>query len=61
MAVRFDVGMTMNSVNASLINDDVVEGDEEFVLTLNVSLFDGRISPGDRNTTVGVITDTTSK
>ena len=51
----------MSSVNVSLINDDVVEGDEEFLLTLNVSLFDGRISPGDHNTTTGIITDTTSK
>ena len=50
----------MSSVNVSLINDDVVEGDEEFLLTLNVSLFDGRITPGDRNTTTGIITDTTS-
>ena len=51
----------MSSVNVSLINDDVVEGDEEFVLTLNVSLFDGRISPVDQYTSIGVITDTTSK
>ena len=51
----------MSSVNVSLINGDVVEGDEEFLLTLNVSLFDGRITPGDRNTTTGIITDTTSK
>ena len=44
----------------SLINDDVVERNEEFVLALNVSLVDGRISPGDWDTAIGVITDRTS-
>jgi len=53
--------MTKSTVNISLKKDNVAEEDEGFLLMLTVSLFDGRITPGDRNTTRGIITDTTSK
>jgi len=54
--------MTISSVNISLKNDNISERvDEEFLLMLNVSLFDGRITPSDHNTARGLITDTTSK
>ena len=62
---RFEVGMTTSSVIISLtpVGDDDVEIWEEFDLSLQVSssLFDGRITPGDRNTSTGLIIDPQSK
>ncbi|XP_065894203.1 uncharacterized protein [Dysidea avara] len=58
---RFEVGMTTSSVTISLtpIGDDDVEIWEEFDLSLQVSssLFDGRITRGDRYTSTGLIID----
>jgi len=53
--------MAMSNVNISLKKDNVAEEDEGFLLMLNVSLFDGRITPSDHNTARGFITDATSK
>ena len=50
--------MTVANVSVPVINDNTVEGNEEFNLMLTVS---SSLSPGitadDRNTAVGVITD----
>ena len=62
---RFEVGMTTSSVTISLtpIGDDDVEIWEEFDLSLQVSssLFDGRITRGDRYTSTGLIIDPQSE
>ena len=54
--------MTMSSVNVSVISDMIVEEAEEFNLALNVpSSLGPAITAGDRDTAVGVITDSSSK
>jgi len=57
--------MTTSSVTISLtlVGDDDVEIWEEFDLSLQVSssLFGGRITPDDRNTSTGLIIDPQSK
>ena len=52
----------MSSVRVPVINDNIVEGSERFNLMLTVppSLAPA-ITAGNRNTAVGVITDSTSK
>ena len=62
LTATFASGMTTSSVSVSVINDMIAEDDEEFDLTLNVpSSLGPAITAGDRNTAVGVITDSTSK
>ena len=54
--------MTTSSVNVSVISDMIVEEAEEFILALNVpSSLGPAITAGDRDTAVGVITDSTSE
>ena len=62
LTATFDSGMTMSSVSVPVINDSIVEGREEFDLTLNVPLSLGpAITAGNRDRATGVITDSTSK
>ena len=50
----------MSSVSVPVINDNIVEGEEEFDLALTVpSALGPAITAGGRNTAVGVITDST--
>ena len=52
----------MSSVRVPLISDNIVEGSEQFDLLLTVpSSLAPAIRAGNRNTAVGVITDSTSK
>ena len=52
----------MSNVSVQVIPDNVVEGDEEFDLTLTLPSSVGRgITLGSRNTSIGVIMDSTSK
>ena len=52
----------MSSVRIPVISDNIVEGSERFNLLLTVpSLLASAIRAGNRNTAVGVITDSTSK
>ena len=62
LTAAFGSGMTMSTVNVSVIPDTILEGPEQFNLTLNVlSSLGPSITAGGRNTAVGVITDSTSK
>ena len=52
----------MSNVNVSIISDDIIEGPEEFNLTLYVPLLlRPAITAGGRDNTVGIISDSTSK
>ena len=52
----------MSSVSVPVINDSVVEGQEQFDLTLNVSSSLGPAITADKIAmAIGVITDNTSK
>ena len=52
----------MSSVRVPVISDNIVEGSERFNLLLTVpSSLARAIRAGNRNTAVGVITDSTSK
>ena len=52
----------MSSVRVPVISDNIVEGSERFNLLLTVpSSLAPAIRAGNRNTAVGVITDSTSK
>ena len=52
----------MSSVRVPVISDNIVEGSERFNLLLTVPLsLAPAIRAGNRNTAVGVITDSTSK
>ena len=52
----------MSSVRIPVISDNIVEGSERFNLLLTVpSSLAPAIRAGNRNTAVGVITDSTSK
>ena len=54
--------MTMSNVSVPVISDNVVEGAEEFIITLNIPPSLGpSITAGNGNTAVGVISDSTSK
>jgi len=58
----FPSGETTSNVTISVFNDNLLEGDEMFDLTLTVpDLFNGRISAGSRAMAVGDITDNTSE
>ena len=62
LTATFNSGMTMSSVSVPVINDSVVEGQEQFDLTLNVqSSLGPSISAGNRDRAIVVITDDTSK
>ena len=52
----------MSSIRVPVTNDSIVEGSEQFDLVLTVpSSLAPAITAGNRNTAVGVITDSTSK
>ena len=52
----------MSSVNVPVISDNIVEGTEEFTILLNVpSSLAPAVMAGDRNSAVGIISDSTSK
>ena len=52
----------MSSIRVPVTNDSIVEGSERFDLILTVpSSLAPAITAGNRNTAVGVITDSTSK
>ena len=52
----------MSSVRVPVISDNILERDETFDLTLNILSSAGRgFRLGSRNTSLGVITDSTSK
>ena len=53
----------MSNVSVPVINDNIVEGSEEFNLMLNVqpSLGPAITADSSGNTAVGIITDSTSK
>ena len=54
--------MTLSVVNVILLPDTIVESNEMFDLTITVpSLFNGRLSAGNRVAAVGIINDPTSK
>ena len=54
--------MTTSSVSVSVISDMIIEDAEEFILTLFVpSSLGPAITVGDRDTAVGVITESSSK
>ena len=62
LVATFGVGMTTVNVTVPVVRDEIIEGEEEFVLTLNVPpLFDGRVSTGINNTTIGVISAPTGE
>ena len=62
LTATFASGMTMINVSVPVTRDDIAEGNEMFDLTLTVpSSLAPSITAGDRDTAVGVITDSTSK
>ena len=61
LTATFASGMTMSSVSVPVTRDDIAEGNEEFDLMLTVPPSLVRVIRTDRDTAVGVITDSTSK
>ena len=58
LVATFDVGDTRSFVRVPVFLDDDVEGEEEFMITVDVPpLYGGRVSAGDRITAIGVISD----
>ena len=58
----FSSGVTMTNVFVTVFVDSIAEGPENFDLTLTVpSSLAPSITAGDRDTAVGIITDSTSK
>ena len=57
--VTFAPGETVQYVNVSVANDDIVEGDETFTATLTSS--DSTVMIGSSNTATATIIDTDSK
>ena len=60
--VIFASGMIMSNVSVQVISDNIIEGLEEFTLTLYVPVLLGpAITAGHRDYAVGIINDSTSK
>ena len=53
-------GTSNSTINIRVIDDDIVEGDEMFTMTLNVPTSPG-ITAGDITMATGIIIDTTSE
>ena len=53
-------GTSNSTVDITVINDDIVEGDEMFTMTLNVPTSPG-ITAGDITMATGIIIDTSCK
>ena len=53
-------GTSNSTISIRVINDDIVEGDEMFTMTLNVPTSPG-ITAGDITMATGIIIDTTSE
>ena len=58
--VTITAGTRSSTVDIRVINDDIVEGDEMFTMTLNVPTSPG-ITAGDITMATGIIIDTTSE
>ena len=62
LTATFASGMTMSNVSVPVMMDNIIEGHEEFDLTLNVSSsLAPAITAGSTDRAVGVIIDSTSK
>ena len=62
LTATFASGMTMSNVSVPVIIDSIVEGPEEFDLTLSIPpSLSPAITAGGRDIATGVITDSTSK
>ena len=58
--VIITAGTNSSTVNIAIINDDIVEGDENFTMSLNVPVSPG-ILAGSITMTTGIIFDTSSE
>ena len=60
LTATFENGMTMSSVRVPLVVDNIVEMDEEFVISLNQPTVRG-VTLGTINMTTGIIMDSTGE
>jgi len=62
LVATFDVGDQRSTVGVPVFLDEDYEGEEEFMIALDVpSLYGGRVSAGNQRTAIGVISDPNGK
>ena len=59
--VIFPAGMTSVSLNVSIINDDMLEDEENFLLTIDLSSLPNNVTVGDPEEAIVTIVDDDSK
>ena len=60
-SVKFNAGMTEVTLNVSIVDDDILERNEKFNLTVNVSSLPNTVSVGDHGQATVTIMDNDGK
>ena len=60
-SVKFDSGITEVTLNVSIIDDDILEGNEKFNLTVNVSSLPNKVIVSDPGQATVTIVDNDGK
>ena len=60
-SVKFNAGMTEVTLNVSIVDDDILERNEKFILAVNVSSLPNKVSVGDHGRATATIVDNDGK